>query len=315
MAAEARAVRPGRRTTERWPDFYIVGAPKAGTTSLYEYLAGHPGVFLPARKELRYFGSDMEVRHRHTFSREEFLAEYAGAPDGAALGNAYVWYLYSSAAAAEIHGVRPDARIVVMLRDPVDALHSLHSEFVYDGNEDIEDFASALRAEPDRCAGRRVPAEAHFPAGLCYRRTVRYAEQLQRYLDRFGRRQVHVIVFDDFAADPAATYARLLDFLGLPDEGRAAFPRRNPNKRSRSAVMRRVLAAPPRPVRRAVRALLPRRIREGLYRRAVALNTRGEQRPPMPVELRRALREELEPEVGRLEDVLGRPLPAWRDPG
>jgi len=304
-------VTPDHRTTERWPDFYIVGAPKSGTTSLYDYLAGHPRVFLPARKELRYFGGDLEVRHRHTFSREEFLAEYADAPNAALLGNAYVWYLYSTSAAAEIHRLRPDARIVAMLRDPVDALYSLHSEFVYDGNEEIADFAAALDAEPDRCAGRRVPAEAHFPAGLCYRGTVRYAEQLARYLDRFGQERVHVIVFDDFVADPAACYAQLLDFLRVPDDGRGAFPRLNPNKRSRSALMRRILSAPPAPARRAVRALVPRRLRGRLYRRAVALNTREEQRTAMPEALRRALRTELAPEVTRLEQLLGRPLPAW----
>ena len=122
----------------RWPDFYIVGAPKAGTTSLYEYLAGHPGIFLPQRKELRYFGADLAHRRRHQLSEAEFLDHYAGAAPERLWGNAYVWYLYSPSAAAEIHAVRPDARIVVMLRDPVRALYALHSEFVFDGNEDID---------------------------------------------------------------------------------------------------------------------------------------------------------------------------------
>lgn len=301
------------RDTGRWPDFYIVGAPKSGTTSLYEYLAGHPDVFLPARKELRHFGADLEVRHRRTFDRDAFLAEYAAAPAGATLGNAYVWYLYSNVAAAEIHAVRPDARIIAMLRDPADAIVSLHSEFVYDGNEDIADLAEALAAEPDRCAGRRIPAEAHFPDGLCYHRTVRYAEQLGRYLDRFGSDQVHVVLFDDFAADPAAAYRGVLDFLGLGPDPRAAFGRHNPNKRSRSAVLRRVLAAPPEPVRRLARGLVPRRLRQAAYRRAVALNTRLTERAAIPDALRRTLRAELADEVGRLEALLGRPLPAWRE--
>lgn len=297
---------------ERWPDFYIVGAPKSGTTSLYEYLAGHPHVFLPERKELRHFGSDLEIRHRRTFDRAQFLAEYAAAPPGAMLGNAYVWYLFSKAAAAEIHAVRPDARIIAMLRDPADAIVSLHSEFVYDGNEDIVDVGEALAAEPDRCAGRRIPAEAHFPAGLCYRRTVRYAEQLGRYLDRFGTDQVHVILFDDFAADPAAAYQGVLAFLGLGPDRRTSFARRNPNKRSRSGLVRRALAAPPEPVRRLARRVLPRRLRQAAYRRAVALNTRLTERGPVPGALRQSLRAELADEVGRLEALLGRPLPAWR---
>ncbi len=210
----------------RWPDFYIVGAPKAGTTSLYEYLAGHPDIFLPERKELRYFGSDLAHRRRHELSEAEFLDHYAGAPPERQWGNAYVWYLYSRSAAAEIHAVRPDARIVVMLRDPVRALYALHSEFVFDGNEDIDDFSAALAAEPDRCAGRRIPAEAHFPEALCYHRTVAYGEQLARYLDLFGRDQVHVALIDDFIADADAAAGRVLAFLGLQPADRSGVPAR-----------------------------------------------------------------------------------------
>jgi hypothetical protein len=252
------------------------------------------------------------VRRRRTFDRATFLAEYAAAPTGALLGNAYVWYLYSTRAAAEIHAVRPDARIIVMLRDPAEAIVSLHSEFVYDGNEDIGDLAAALAAEPDRCAGLRIPAEAHFPAGLCYRRTVRYAEQLARYLDTFGPDQVHVVLFDDFATDPEAAYRGVLAFLGLDPDPRASFARHNPNKRSRSALVRRILAVPPEPARRLARRVVPRRLRQAVYRRAVALNTSLAERAPVPDALRRSLRAELADEVARLEALLDRPLPAWR---
>jgi hypothetical protein len=194
----------------------------------------------------------------------------------------------------------------------VDAIVSLHSEFVYDGNEDITDLAEALLAEPDRCAGRRIPAEAHFPAGLCYRRTVRYADQLGRFLERFGADQVHVVLFDELAADPAAAYRRVLAFLGLAPDARTTFERHNPNKRSRSAILRRILAAPPEPVRRLARRLLPRSLRQAAYRRAVVLNTRRTPRQPVPDAVRQSLRAELDGEVARLEALLGRPLPTWR---
>ena len=296
----------------RWPDFYIVGAPKAGTTSLYEYLAGHPDIFLPGRKELRYFGSDLAHRRRHELSEAEFLDHYAGAPPERQWGNAYVWYLYSRSAAAEIHAVRPDARIVVMLRDPVRALYALHSEFVFDGNEDIDDFSAALAAEPDRCAGRRIPAEAHFPEALCYHRTVAYGEQLARYLDLFGRDQVHVALIDDFIADADAAAGRVLAFLGLQPAAGQAFPHANPNKRSRSAAMRRLLAAPPPRLRAAIRAMVPAGPRRAAYRRVSALNVRAQDRAAMPQDVERRLRHELDPEVAALETILGRSLAAWR---
>jgi hypothetical protein len=298
--------------TVRWPDFYVVGAPKAGTTSLYEYLAGHPGIFLPQRKELRYFGADLAHRRRHELTEAEFLGHYTGAAPERRWGNGYVWYLYSRSAAAEIHAVRPDARILVMLRDPLRALHALHSEFVFDGNEDLDDFSAALAAEPDRCAGRRIPAEAHFPEGLCYHRTVDYAEQLARYLDLFGRDQVHVALIDDFIADAEGAAGQVLAFLGLEPVAGHSFPHRNPNKRSRSAAMRRLLAAPPPRLRAAIRALVPAGARRAAYRRASALNVRAVDRARMPEDVEHRLRMELDPEIVALEALLGRSLAPWR---
>ncbi len=216
--------------TAAWPDFYIVGAPKAGTTSLYEYLAAHPDVFLPDRKELLLFGSDLDVRNRRRWTADDLPELYGSAPAGSTRGLAYVWYLYSREAAREIAEVRPDARIVIALRDPVAALYALHSEFVYDGNEDIADFTAALEAEPDRCAGRRIPGDAHFPAGLCYRATVRYAEQVERYLERFGADRVHVLLFDDLIADPEGTGAAVVRFLGLSAQPAARLPARQPEQ-------------------------------------------------------------------------------------
>jgi Sulfotransferase family len=300
--------------TAHWPDFYIVGAPKAGTTSLYEYLAAYPEVFLPKQKELRFFGSDLDVRHRRVWTTEEFLDLYRDAPPGSLRGGAYVWYLFSRAAGQEIGEVRPDARIVIALRNPSAALYALHSEFVFDGNEDLEDFADALAAEPDRCAGRRIPAEAHFPAGLCYRATVRYAEQVERYLDRFGSDQVHVLLFDDLIEQPEATCTALARFLGLSPRPEIPLPRANPNKRARSALMRRFLAVPPPSLRRAMRAAVPAPLRRLAYRRAVALNSATPERPALTSELRDQLRAELDPEVVKLERLLGRSLPAWRAP-
>ena len=298
--------------TAAWPDFYIVGAPKAGTTSLYEYLAGHPDVFLPDQKELWLFGSDLDVRNRRRWTADDLTDLYRGAEPSSTRGLAYVWYLFSEEAAREIAEVRPDARIIVALRDPVVALYALHSEFIYDGNEEITDFGEALAAEPDRCAGRRIPPEAHFPAGLCYRATVRYAEQLERYLDRFGADRVHVLLFDDLIADPEAAGTGVLRFLGLSTEVGLTFPHANPNKRARSAGLRRFLAEPPPALRRAVRTLVPAGARRAAYRRAVDLNAAKPERSAMSAELLDRLRADFEPEIGRLEALLGRSLAAWR---
>jgi hypothetical protein len=298
----------------RWPDFYIVGAPKAGTTSLYEYLSAYPEVTLPEQKELLVFGADLDVRHRRRWMPAELQELYQPGSEGSGSlwGLAYVWYLFSTQAAAEIHQVRPDARIIIALREPTAALHALHSEFVYDGNEDIADFSAALAAQADRCAGHRIPPEAHFPAGLCYTSTVRYVEQVERYLDAFGPDQVHVLLFEDLVADPAATAAAVVRFLGLEPRPEIPFPHANPNKRTRSAIVRRFLAAPPPRLRRALRTVVPASLRRAAYRRAVAINAARPDRAGLPDALRDRLRAEFAPEVDGLERLLGRSLAPWR---
>ena len=296
----------------RRPDFFIVGAPKCGTTAMYAYLRDHPGIFLPERKELRYFGSDLEIRDRRALTEAEYLAHFDGARADQLVGTAYVWYLYSTTAAQEIRAFAPDARIVAMLRNPVDLLHALHGENLFNGNEDIGDFGDALVAEPERVAGRRIPPHAHLLQALWYSTVPRYTEQLRRYEEAFGRERMHIIVFDDFSADPAAAYADLLRFLGVrADAGPSQFAVVNAARRTRSEWFRHFLARPPEPARRVVRAVLPPSVRRGLYERAKRLNVVERGRPPLDEALRRQLRGQFRDEVDRLSEYLGRDLSHW----
>src|SRR6185436_514560 len=115
----------------------------------------------------------------------------AAKPDQHA-GEASPWYLYSNSAAQEIHDFNAGSMPIVMLRNPVDVMYAQHSQLVFNQREDLTDFADALVAEDDRRAGRRVPKDAIRPEALFYRHSVRFAEQLQRYFDVFGRDGVHV---------------------------------------------------------------------------------------------------------------------------
>lgn len=297
----------------RVPDFFIVGAPKSGTTAMYEYLRTHPDLFLPARKELRYFGRDLDIRDREAFSEAAYLAHFAAAPPAARVGTAYVWYLFSTTAAAEIREFSPDARIIAMVRNPVDMLPALHGEHLSNGNEDISDFTAALDAEPDRRAGRRIPRHAHLPQGLWYSQVPRYTEQLERYFEAFGRDRVHVIVFDDFAADPAAAYRDTLRFLGVAGEHAPdTFAVVNASHRTRSERLRHFLARPPRPLRLLIRHAVPARVRRAAYERAKRANSAVAPRPPVPDTTRRRLADAFRPEVHRLSTLLDRDLgPLW----
>src|SRR4051812_48382777 len=119
----------------RYPDFYLVGAPKCGTTAFYQFLAEHPDIYLPEKKELLAFGSDLSYSSR--LSERAFLAHFDRRGRESIAGTAHTAYLQSRSAAHEIQARRPDAKILIMLRNPVQVVYSWHSELVYETIEDI----------------------------------------------------------------------------------------------------------------------------------------------------------------------------------
>src|SRR5947207_13310329 len=129
----------------RRPDFFIVGAPKCGTTAMHQFLAQHPEVFL-APKEVHFFGADLHLEN-DVQDLSTYLELFADAKNEFRVGEASVWYLYSRHAAKEIKQFSAGSRIIIQLRNPVDMVHSLHSQLLFSGVEDIQDFESALRAE------------------------------------------------------------------------------------------------------------------------------------------------------------------------
>jgi hypothetical protein len=298
------------------PDVFIVGAPKCGTSAMHQYLAAHPEIYM-AKKEMHTFGGDL--RFGPQFYRrnvQEYLAEFAARNGERRGGEASVWYLFSSRAAAEIHAFNPEARIIIMLREPADMLHSLYYQFRFDGNEHLPTFEKALAAEPARRAGLGISRQAHFPQGLVYHDTARYTEQVQRYFDVFGRDRVHVIIYDDLVEDVRATYSKTLDFLGV-DSTRIEtdFQVINGNKSVKHPALRGLLNEPlVRSTAVAIARRLPRPVFAALHdieRLLWTLNSRAEKRPALAPEMRAQLQREFAPEVERLSELLGRDLTHW----
>jgi Sulfotransferase domain len=300
----------------RKPDVFIVGAPKCGTTAMDRYLATHPDVFM-ARKEMHHFGADLRFGSQfYRRDSHDYLREFEGWNGQSRLGEASVWYLFSKHAAEEIKAFNPDSRIIIMLREPSEMMHALYWTFRFDANEHLPTFAEALAAEDERRAGGRRSSRTYFAQGLVYRDAPRYTEQVSRYFEVFGRERVHVLIYDDFAADTRAAYLRTLDFLEVDStHTRAEFGKINVNQDVKSSALRAVLR------NRllcstvlAVRPWLPRPIFGILQRVEAALRTsnrRPAERPSMAPELRRQLQREFAPEVERLSKLLGRDLTAW----
>ena len=291
------------------PDFFIVGAAKCGTTALFEYLSAHPRVFTPRIKEPKFFSSDLKTSDG-VQSLEEYRALFAPASAHCLTGEASVYYLYSTVAVERVMAYNPNAKIIVMLRNPVDAAYSLYAKRWSYRVENIEDFEKAWRLQAVRLLGENVPPHWPDPATLSYGAIYRYAPQLRRVLQHVPEKQLHVIIYEEFFADPRSHYARVLEFLQLEPDTRATFPIVNGAIGSRSRHLERLLRKPPQWLKGLYAPMRPLFARAGfapgqaLWR----LNAVRRQRAP----LRPAFREELESyfadDIAELESLLGRQL-------
>jgi hypothetical protein len=294
------------------PDFFLVGAPKCGTTAMHAYLRRHPEVFLPEAKEIHYYGSDLSGLATQ-LTDGQHAALFAGAEKAKRVGETCIWALYSRNAAAELRRDVPQARILIMLRNPVEMLYAQHSELVYQWIEDIASFPRALAAEADRKQGRRLP-KGCFPVPrsiLFYREVAKYAAQVERYLRAFGPKQVHVILMDDLKRDPQGVYRSVLEFLDVDAGYRTDLPVINPNKGIRSVGLRKLLHRPPPAANSLCRAIVPAAVRERVFETLDRWNVGVRPRRPMDEQLRLRLEEEFAPDVERLSGLLGRNLMHW----
>src|SRR5436189_2758567 len=228
------------------PNFFIVGAPKCGTTAMNDYLQQHPDIFM-APKELHYFGADLETKIK--LSEQEYLKYFQNTGDKKIVGEASVWYLFSKTAAEEIKKFSPGAKILIMLRNPGELLYSLHSQHLYDGNENIADFATAIKYDKDRAKGLKDPVSVDFIKLPAYIDSVLFADQVKRYLDVVGKENVYVILYEDLASDTTAVVKNVIKFLGLSADINIDARVINPNKQIRNFKLHRLLKKPPEMLR------------------------------------------------------------------
>jgi hypothetical protein len=304
-----------------YPDFFVVGHHKSGTSALYEMLRRHPAVFMPDLKEPRFMASDMRSRFRyareqpHPQTEEEYLALFAPALPGQTVGEASATYLWSHTAAERIAQEVPSARIVAILREPASFLHSLHLTFVRGHVEDETDLRKALALEDERRQGRHIPKRSHLPQLLIYSEHVRYVEQLKRYAARFPREQILVLIYDDFRADNAATMRRVFEHLGVDpsvevETGQVNVTRRTVRShRSHDAVDAITLGTGTvaSSARRLIKAVTPQALRHRAFlsaRRRIVTAEAPQADPELALELHRRFK----PEVVAISEYLDRDL-------
>jgi Sulfotransferase domain len=238
----------GAGPNTRVPDFFIVGHPKCGTTALYEMLRRHPQIYMPDVKEPWFFASELHTRtpprpQGTPTTLEEYLVLFDGAQPEQRLGEASPHYLWSHTAAGAIAQVRPDARIIAILREPASFLRSLHLQFIQVYYETENDFGKAISLEADRRRGRHVPRYTYWPQLLLYSEHVRYVEQLRRLHAVFAPEQLLVLIYEDFRNENEATVRRVLRFLDVDDTAPIELVEANPTVGPRSQFLNELVHA------------------------------------------------------------------------
>lgn len=291
------------------PNFFIVGGAKCGTTAMYEYLKAHPNIFMPDIKEPNFFGK------QENKDLSSYLEIFSGAKNEKMIGEASPVYLISEIACNQIFEFNPAAKIIIMLRSPIDVLYSAYYQSRVSGREDISTFEAALSAGDNRLYGKKLPDGNPRPI---YRSYVRFTTSVKRYFDTFGRDNVHIIIYDDLQNDVVNVYKQTLEFLGVDTSFQPRFAVVNPSKQVRSKLLQQMLVyfrLSPLELKKSrimkLTQLLPAQSRTLLYRILRSLYLAEQRPPPMDPDLRHRLQNEFLPEVQQLSELLGRDLTHW----
>ncbi len=300
----------------RLPDFFLVGAAKSGTSSLWTYLNQHPDVVMSEPKEPNFFvfaGLELppdkgpadantlyHLLYQNTITDlERYQALFADVPNNSVAGEASVRYLYYPKAAEGIKAMLPDARIIILLRHPVDRLYSHYLMNVRHLFEPLS-LEQAIAAEDER-------VKAGWGYDWHYVRVGLYAEQVQRYFDLFGRDRVKVVLYDDFRQNPAAIVQQLYHYLGIDPSFQPQVERQpNAGYFPKSFWLQKFLIQPNR-WRSRLKRVLPKQMYRNLIRWLRQQN-RGAI-PPLSPELRRQLDPMFKDDVAKLQTILGYSLP------
>jgi Sulfotransferase domain len=298
----------------RLADFFIVGAPKCGTTALSEYLREHPMVFISTPKEPSFFCEDLPGL-RYVKSRADYDRLFSRAEAQIKVtGEGSPSYLFSHVAIARIHAYNPEARLVVMLRHPVELLLSYHAQLCFSLFENELDFEAAWRLQEARAAGRSLPPGCREPAALQYASVVDFHTQLDRVYANFPREQVLILFYEDFQKDPRSVYERVLHHIGVESDGRSDFTPINRAKVAKWGWLNRALHAPPKWAVSGMAKLSGTWLHDAmvsLHGWFKAMNTQDRRPCRITAEFRAELLQFLGPQVNLLEERLGRSLAGW----
>lgn len=284
------------------PDFIIIGAPKCGTTSLFQYLGDHPLIHKCPQKEPHFYSYIAENRpHWGIGNVDDYAALFQGAEPDQLCVEASTWYLYSETAAEQISEYAPDTKCIALLRQPVERAYSNWSFRVQMGWETLG-FEEAIAAEEKRIE-EGAPWDVHYlRAGL-------YFEQVRRFYEELGRKQVRVFLFDDFKHDSDTIVRKAFSFLGVDPSDREVDTEKTHNATNFPRIPAVTRLKNTDLVRQGAKIILPEPVRSILRRKIREWNTR--ERPSLDPTLRKELTDRIWSDIERLERLIGADLSHW----
>ena len=270
------------------PNLFIVGAPKCGTTFLYHYLKQHPEIFFPDFKEPHFFGSDL-IRKNGAYDLNVNNYQNLFNSDKKIIGEASSFYIFSKTAAKEIYNFNPNSKIIIMLRDLVDLVYSMHSQFVFSGDEIIEDFKEALDLEDDRLNGMKIPNQTTVVNKLFYTKNILdLPKNINYFINYFKRENIHFILLDDIKNNPEKVYSKALNFLNVDSTINISnFKMINKNKSYKSKFIRNFI----KKYSIGLGKLRSRFIKQplGIVKSIESLNKKEQDREIMSIDLKKSL--------------------------
>ncbi len=296
----------------RRPNLFLVGAQKSGTTTLATMLASHPDIFMCSPKEpgflafgesgytaLDGYGRQARAKRWVVRSEQTYLKLFRRAsPATRFLGDASTWYLSEPGCAERLRAFNPEARIIVILRQPADRAYSAWCDARRNDEEPSETFAEALAQEKYR------DTPSHL---LRYREMGCYARYLRRYIEVFGRQRLLLLFYEDLRDHPEALWRRCCNFLGLPIDAAPTAHQQNRAGMPRSRLLHKLMRS--ESLKSSLRAVLPMPLLAGIKSRLEGINM--QRFPPLPPALREQLTIEKIDEIRELEVITGRNLQHW----
>jgi hypothetical protein len=287
------------------PNFLIIGAMKSGTTALYYYLEQHPEIYMSPVKEPNFFSSQEQENAADAVTNIGTYQDlFRGGSGKKALGEASHSYLYEPRAAAEIKRYVPEAKLIAILRNPIDRAYSHFLHMVRTGMEPLDDFAQALREEEVRIYKERT-FQDYIGRGLYY-------QQLKRYFGTFPQEQVRVYLYEDLSGAPISTVQDAFRFLKVDDSFVPDVSlRRNVSGQPKYKTLDGLLRRQSR-IKHAAKIYLPARMRWRLSKTFDDLKTRNlAEPPPVQSKVRRHLIGVYREDILKVQELIHRDLSGW----